>query len=121
MGLEDNVIKAKNEELFNEQSELRQVMEQLDSDNIDPMTLMSSIDFNTRLDKSEMKNILIIDEFTRLGILPKHIGLTRQHKRLAVSLRGEGRKEKVQIVSHERDARQGTGIMEGVKNLFRRH
>jgi len=121
IGLEDDVVKAKNEKMFEEQSELRQVMEQLDSDQIDPSTLMSNIDFNTRIDRTEMKNILVIDELTRLGILPKVIGLTRQHKRLAVSIGGEGRKEKVRIVASERESRAGTGFVDGVKNMFRKH
>jgi len=118
MTLEENVKKQGEEHLFQEKTELGTVMENLDSDSVDESTGMSSIDFNTRLKEVEIGNIIIIDELMRLGILPDKIGLTRQKKRLAVSIEGKGREEKVRIVAGEREMRSGGGFGEKLKNFF---
>ena len=103
-----------------EQSDLAQVMNSLDKDAVDTRTHMSDIDFNTRLTHNEISACLIMDEFQRLGVLDKRISLSRQKKRLAVSLDGKGRQEKVDIVRSERESVQGTGFMSKFKGLFQR-
>lgn len=120
MGLEDEVRKAGEEVTFKDRSELGEVMDNLDQDTLDPTTKMSTIDFNTRLSETEISAVMIIDELTRLGIFPGEAGLTRQKKRLAVSLQGKGREEKVRIVQGERENRTGTGVMSRLGGLFQR-
>ena len=87
------------ENILKESTELGQAFDNLDNDLKDESSGMSGIDFNTRLSGDQIGAILIIDEFTRIGLIPKHHGLTRQIKRLNVSLKGEGRREKVEIAS----------------------
>lgn len=118
--LEDAVEKAGKENIFTDKTELAQVMDNLDTDEVNADTFMSNIDFNTRLDHVEIQSIMIVDELIRLGIFPSEIGLTRQKKRLAVSLDGKGRSEKVEIVASERNRRGSGGFIDGVKNLFTR-
>lgn len=118
MTLDDDLEKAGNEIMFKEETELGQVMSNLDSDDVDKTTGMSSIDFNTRLQDGEISSMMITDEFIRMGILPKEIGITRQKKRLAVSLKGMGREEKVRIVAGERERQAGGSFMDKVKGLF---
>jgi len=119
MALEQKVIKL-DENLIKEKSELGEVMDNLDSDRIDTVSNMSSIDFNSRLTATEIKDILILDEFIRLGIMNKNIGLGRQKKRLSVSLGGLGRSEKVQIVAGDRENKSGRGIGDRLAGLFQR-
>lgn len=116
--IDDEVEKEGHEMLFKQTSELGEVMGNLDSDEIDEKTGMSSIDFNTRLKEHQRGDIMIIDELIRLGILPKNIGVTRQMKRLSVSLNGMGREEKVRIVAGDREQKQGMGFGQKLKNLF---
>ena len=121
MPLEKNIDELLDKEhIFSDKSELGQVMENLDKDIIDNNTKMSSVDFNARLTNSEVNACLIIDELTRIGILPNASGLTRQKKRLSVSKDGLGREEKVRIIAGEREQRRGGGIFEGIKNMFQR-
>ena len=80
------------------------------------------IDFNTRLREGEINNIMIIDEFIRMGLFnPEEMSITRQKKRLSVSLDGKGRDEKVRIVAGERERVSGTGFMNKFKGLFTPH
>ena len=103
-----------------DKSELGEVMDNLDSDVVSNDTKMSSVDFNTRLDGFEISTIMVIDELTRMGIFPDRAGLTRQKKRLSVSLQGKGREEKVRIIQGERDNRTGMGVMDRVGSMFQR-
>lgn len=121
MPLEKNIDDIMNKEhIFTEKSELGEVMTNLDSDVVDSKTKMSSVDFNSRLTNNEVNACLIIDELTRIGILPQAMGLTRQKKRLSVSKDGLGREEKVRIIAGEREQRSGTGMFDGIKNMFKR-
>lgn len=121
MTLDDNVKNLEEETniQIKERSELGEVMDSLESDKFDPNTKSSSIDFNARLDHVEISCITIMDELTRLGIFPSDTGLTRQKKRLSVSLQGKGREEKVQIVQGERQNRSSGGFMQRLGNVFR--
>ena len=89
---------------FKEISEIGEVFKNLEDDTEDPQTRMSNIDFNARLTSMDISNITIIDELIALGILPKEVRITRQKKRLSVSLEGKGREEKVTIASASRSA-----------------
>jgi hypothetical protein len=118
MTLEKTIELAGKEKFLEEKTELGEVMKNLDSDEIDASTGMSSIDFNSRLRPSEIRSVIIIDELVRLGLFPKIVGITRQKKRLSVSLEGKGREEKVRIVAGERDFRGGGTIGERLKSFF---
>ena len=120
MALDDKIKDIGQEINIQEKTELGEVMQSLDSDTLDTGTGMSSIDFNTRLGATEISSIMIIDELTRLGILPQNLGISRQKKRLAVSLDGKGRGEKVQIVQGQREHTGGGKLMGGLKGLFQR-
>ena len=119
--LEDKLSDSRfNEIMLPDQTEMGAIMNNLDNDVVDINTKMSSIDVNTRLTHEEINSCLIVDELIRLGILPKDIGLTRQKKRLAISLKGEGRREKVQIVSGQREFEAGSTFGNRFANLFKK-
>lgn len=111
-----------------EQTELGQVMENLDSDKVDDKTGLSTVDFNTRIKGYERGAILINDELQRLGIFtflnssPKPSAntssLTRPFKRLSISLDGKGRDEKVQLTQNQREHVSGGSFGERLKGLF---
>lgn len=59
---------------------------------------MSAIDLRTRLSTNEVSTIMALDVLIGLGAYPHQtMQLTMQRKRLAVSLKGEGRSEIVRI------------------------
>jgi len=106
-----------------EKTELGETFSNLDCDDVDKETGFSKIDFNTRLQGWEISNCMVFDELKALGILPQDANITTQKKRLAVSLGGEGRKEKVTIASANRDAElsgRSGGIMNKLGGLFKR-
>ena len=111
--LEDVTENVGKEVPFEDVTELGQVMDNLDNDVIDDSTGMSKIDFNARLGRDEVRNIIAIDELNRLGIIPS-IALTRQFKRLSVSLDGRGRQEKVEIVQGQREQQSSKGFLGGL-------
>lgn len=115
MTLEEDVSKYAMENKLFDEAELAQVLKKLDEDAIDNVSGLSSIDFNARLTRGEVNASIVTDELVRLGLLRKSVGLSRQKKRLSVSLEGKGREEKVRIVAGEREQRTGGGFF---KNLF---
>ena len=114
--LESTIDQLKDTINFAEKSEMGQIFDNLDNDRIDKSTNMSSVDFNSRLTQSEIASSMVIDELTRLGILPDDSGITRQKKRLSVSLMGKGREEKVRMIAGEREHR--TGISGKLQGMF---
>lgn len=105
---------------FQEKSELAQTFDHLDTDDIGEDG-MSPMDMNSRLSAGKVSAILKFDSLVRLGIMPPELGsLTRQLKRLSVSLLGEGRKEKVRIAEADRDAKFGGKNMGGLASMFSR-
>jgi len=100
--LDDDVQREMEAEPYREASEMAEAMQNLDSDEEDPITRMSSVDMNTRVSDLEMRNIVIIDELRQLGIFPEEALITRQIKRLSISKNGQGRKEKVEMVVGDR-------------------
>lgn len=108
--------------IINDKSELAQVFDSLDSDDFTKNKNISNIDFNSRLSQTEIHGCLQMDELQRMGLLPANLSLSRQKKRLAVSLDGKGRQEKVQIVVGERENRNGAnaGIMSKFAGIFQK-
>jgi hypothetical protein len=119
--LDDTVKDLANKDLTDEfvikdRTEIGEAFDNLDNDSKDKQSGMSNIDFNARLEDNEIKCITIIDEFTRLGILPSDLTITRQRKRLSVSHHGKGRQEKVAIAQGAQEKSSGGWF----KNLFTR-
>lgn len=81
-------------------TELGEVVKELNSDNIDPLTKMSSIDMKSRLHNIEISQITAVDFLVSVGFLPiTTLGLTRSLKRLRISEEGKGRSDVVAIVA----------------------
>ena len=100
-------------------TELGETLKNLNDDHLDPGTRMSNIDMRTRLGWSEIPSLLCIDSLVAFKFLPTNcLTLTRQKKRLNVSLKGEGRKEIVSIVAGKREQEansMGGGFWNGLK------
>lgn len=114
--------RASKETPFQDKTEVGEVFDNLDRDEESEETKMSHIDFNARLTGTEIANCITIDELKSLGILPVKARITRQKKRLSVSLLGKGREEKVTIASASRNAEltgRGGGFMSKIGNLFK--
>ena len=89
-----------------QESDLKGVMKEMNDDTLETEAKLPSIDLKTRLHPFELTNIIIHDTVISLNCLPKECLITtRTKKRLAVSLKGEGRKEMVEIVKGERESR----------------
>lgn len=102
-----------------QESDLKGVMKELNEDTFETEAQLPSIDLKTRLQPYELSSIIIHDTVINLGCLPKECLITtRNKKRLAVSLKGEGRKEMVQIVQGERAKEAGLGFANKLKGLF---
>ena len=98
-------IAEKDDEInIKEKTEIGEVFDNLDADEISKNSNMPLIDFNTRLNDSTIKAMAIFDELKAMGIAPKDSNLTLVLKRLKVSQKGLGRKEKVQIASASRQS-----------------
>ncbi len=101
-------------------TELGEAMRVLDDDELDMGTRMSKIDFNTRLHEIEINYILAVDTLVMMRVCPTEcLALTRQKKRLMVSLEGKGRIEKVELVAGKREQDSKTGIMGSIQNGFK--
>lgn len=105
-------------------TELGETLRELNKDEIESHTGMSGIDMKSRLHYIEVSSILAMDSLVALRVLPsKCLAFTRQKKRLAVSLDGQGRKEMVDVVGrkHEEDrakANAGGGMGQAVKGFM---
>jgi len=77
----------------------------------------SFIDMNTRLTDDEISASMRFDVLQRMGIMPQNVPLTDIFKRLKVSQKGQGRQEKVSIITGSRQQRMGSGFMD---NLFKK-
>jgi hypothetical protein len=119
--LEDKVdFMMGQEKPFVEETELGAVMKSMDSDTMDDKTMMSSIDFNSRLSEPQVGACLVIDQLKHMGVLPANINITQGLKRLNVSLGGKGREEKVEIVVGQRAQQSGSGVMGKLGSLFQK-
>lgn len=110
MSVEDKIERAGQENLFQETTELGQVMENLDAED-------SKLDFNTRLSGEQIAALLVAEELRDSGIL-YFIGICNKAKKLSVSKDGQGREEKVRIAAAKTEADRGMGFGERLKGLF---
>ena len=109
---------APQQQIINESSQIADTLKELNDDKLDDSSF-SSIDTKTRLIENEVSSIVTIDGLVALNFLPKEISvITRSKKRLAVSLKGEGRKEIVQIASGLLQQEHNAGFGDKIKNLF---
>lgn len=104
-----------------EVSELNQVLTTINEDTIDIRdTSMSGIDLKSRLAQPQIPYIIAFDTLIAMKVFPKKsLMLTRQLKRLNVSIDGLGRKEMVQVVAGQREHEENKGGMgQKFKNFF---
>jgi len=101
-------------------SELQGSLIELNNDKFDLEQRTSGIDLRTRLFNTEICSIIVIDTLIILKFLPTSISsLTLQKKRLAVSLKGLGRKEIVDIVQGKRENDNGNvSLGSKIKGMF---
>jgi len=93
-----------------ESTELGEALKELNLDVVEN-NRMSGIDMRARLHYMEISNILALDTLVAFKLLPIDVlSFTRQKKRLSVSIKGEGRKEIVQIVGGKQDREQNSGL-----------
>lgn len=93
-----------NEQTLQESNVIKDVINNLDSDVVDKDTNLTSIDFNTRLNDSELGSIVALQMLHTLNVGGSACSLlARSVKRHKVSLKGLGRTEKVQIIQGERE------------------
>ena len=111
-GLEDKIDSINIEE----KTELRQVMDNLDTDTNDRENL-SAIDLNANISQEQATGCMIVEELNRLGVLPD-VQISRKLKRLSLSVNCIGREQKVQMVVGERANKSGNGFLSRIKNAF---
>lgn len=115
MALEDELKEIN----LNQQSELQGVAQELFEDKQDVKTGKSSIDMKTNLDNDEVGLILINDAiFKIIGL--EDLSPTGQFKRLASSRQGWKTEAFVRTAQGQSEMRNGGGLMNGFKNMFRR-
>lgn len=95
-----------------EPSELGDVLKNLNDDSVEPNTSMSGIDLRSRLSGFEIPPLMCVDIMVAMKFLPKEcLGITRQKKRLSVSLKGEGRNDIIKIVNGKQEQDKAKGGM----------
>lgn len=121
-GIENITRQNMNETQVNQPTELGEAMKDLDNDDLDGTTRMSNIDTRSRLSILEINSLWAIDSLVAMKFLPSScLPISRQRKRLTVSLTGLGRKERVQMTIGQRDqaAKEGQGgIGDKIKGFF---
>lgn len=94
-----------------EESDLGASLKQLNDDSINS-DKMSGIDMRARLSPSDISCSVIVDMLVMLKFLPDScVNITKQKKRLSVSLMGKGRKEIVDVIAGEREKQSRDGSM----------
>lgn len=104
-----------NEQMITQPTEMGDFMKYLDRDEVDPKTNLSSIDMNTRIVNIFERNSLgAISILRAMRFLPASChNIPRVFMRMNVSMKGEGRKERVDsmIGKREHDKQSGMGGM----------
>jgi len=113
--LESRVHDIGQEIPFQETTELGQVFENLDSDKVN-VEGRSALDMNSNLTQDQINSITTIDEIKAFGLLPPEVGITTTTKRLSLSKDSLGRKQKVSIVTGQREQQSGNVL----KRLFQK-
>ena len=106
------------ENKIQETTELGEVMNSFDKDELDPITKMSSIDLNSVLHGKQITGCLKFDQLQGKGLFSSSCNISRQLKRLSISKGGFGRINKVDSVVAER-GRNNTDTS-GFFNMFKR-
>ena len=104
-------------------TELGESLKELNNDDVDEERA-SGIDLRSNLHPVEVPFILAVDSLVRIGVLPVScLSVTRQKKRIAVSINALGRGNIVDMTSgkreHDMNASSG-GLVSGFKNFFTR-
>lgn len=103
-------------------TEVGDAIKHLNNDATDPITRQSAIDFNARLHPVEGASVLSVDVLVGMGGLTQRCSiLSRQKKRLSVSIHGEGRKEIVELFNGKKEMDKAIGnggFMDRMKNYF---
>jgi len=113
----DELINS-SENAIQEKTELGEVMESLDRDELDTITNMSSIDTNSFLTGSQITGLMKFDQLQGKMLFSPSCSISRQLKRLSISKMGLGRQNKVDCVVAER-GRSNTDTS-GFFNMFKR-
>lgn len=99
-------------------TEMGEVIEKLNRDELDAVTGMSSIDMNSRLHPVSIAGNVILDNCVAFRLLPRMcLSITRQTKRLSVSEHGKGRGEVVSVANGLTQQKTG-GVMSKIGSLF---
>lgn len=101
-----------------ENTEMKDALEELNKDDIDPRTGKSAIDMRSRLHIIEEAAIIGLDSLAEYHYLPlKSKSISEKKKRLAVSRNGEGRKEIVGVTTGgNMEANKQQGAVKGFFN-----
>jgi hypothetical protein len=97
-------------------TETGETIRELNEDKLDKKTRMSSIDMRSRLHPFQISSMTTFDSLISMKFLPRDCSaITRQIKRLSVSIEGKGRQEIVQITGglKEHEEKKGMGGMLG--------
>jgi len=115
----ENVTRGGDIQPINNPAETKEAMKELNEDVIDPNTRMSTIDMKTRLGGTEIMYVLAFDSLVGLGVCPtRSLIITRQKKRLNVSLNGKGREEQVELAVGDKKSREASkGFMSGFTGM----
>ena len=103
--------------------DIAQSLKILDDDSLDPSTNMSTIDLNAHLNQIEKNGFTVLDYLVSQGVLPIEVlQLSRQGKRLSVSVEGRGREQKVRMATGQldRESRAGESFLDKAKGLFKK-
>lgn len=103
-----------------QQTELGETFRELNKDEVDPSTRLSTIDMNTRLSSIEVAAMTCYDAAIGLNIMStKNLILTRVKKRNNVSLDGLGRQERVEMVVGKREHDENMAGKQSLSNKFK--
>jgi hypothetical protein len=104
-------------------TELGETLKELNDDQLTTDTGMSGIDLRSFLHPIENSSVLALDSLVAFNFLPQNtLQLSRQKKRLAVSLMGRGRDDIVKIAVGKREfdqQQENKGIMQKIGGWFR--
>lgn len=89
-------------------TEMGEIFRSLNEDELDPITRMTTIDTRTRLTPIEARSVHAMDSLVGLQVMPSAcLSITRQKKRLNISLGGLGRREMVETAVGKREHDRG--------------
>jgi hypothetical protein len=102
-----------------EPPEISEVIKEVFADKIDVDTSMSSMDMKANMHAVEAVSVNIFDALVSFHFLPQSaLPLSRQKKRLSLSVDGKGIDSAVEIATAGIERKGGAGFLERVKNVF---